>query len=480
LFLSRFEYLAVNSTRSVVSAPAGTAGASSAAASSPQPAIVLQRLRIFPPPRRVPRRWGDSPPPGAYLVTMRARRFSFPAAVVVAAVVAEAAVWLLRPDGLIDPLPVSESSYFTPAQLERAHDFRDLQRLIGIGALVAEGALLALLVARPPREAVARAERLARCRPLAAAAGVGAVVVVAVQAVSLPVGAWAHERAVDVGLSTQDWGAWLSDRAKAGAIAVVLGAAGVALFTAIIRRFPRRWWAVGAAAVVAVEIVFVWLAPVVLDPLFNRYEDLPPGRTRSAVNDLARRAGVDVGDVLVVDASRRTRAANAYVTGLGDTKRVVLFDTLLERFPHGQVELVVAHELAHVKQRDLARGMLWVAIVAPAGMYVVMLLTRRWSARAGAAPGDPASVPALALALAVVAFGLNVVSNQLSRAVERRADAYSLELTGQPREFIQLERRLALANVADPDAPAAYRFLFGTHPSTVERIGIGLAYERRR
>jgi STE24 endopeptidase len=246
------------------------------------------------------------------------------------------------------------------------------------------------------------------------------------------------------------------------------------------RRFPRRWWVAGAAAVVAIEIVFVWLAPVVLDPLFNRYEDLPPGRTRAAVTELADRAGVEVGDVLVVDASRRTTAANAYVGGLGSTKRVVIYDTLLERFDPAQVELVVAHELAHVKQRDLARGMLWVAIVSLPGMYVVMLLTRRWAARAGVAPGAPGSVPALVLALAVVSFGLGIISNQLSRAVESKADAYSLELTDEPREFIELERRLALANVSDPDPPDAYRLVFGTHPETMERIGIAVAYERKR
>jgi STE24 endopeptidase len=108
-----------------------------------------------------------------------------------------------------------------------------------------------------------------------------------------------------------------------------------------------------------------------------------------------------------------------------------------------------------------------------------MVLTRRWSGRAGAAPGSPASLPALALALSVVTMSLTVVSNQLSRTVESRADSYSLELTGEPREFIKLERQLAIANVSDPDPPAWYRFLFGTHPSTVERIGIGLAYERR-
>jgi STE24 endopeptidase len=409
---------------------------------------------------------------------MHARRFSFPAAVVAAVVVAEAAVWLLRPDGVIDPPAVSESSYFTAAQLERAHDFRDLQRLIGLGGLVAEGAVLALLVARPPLGFVARGERLVRGRPLAAAAVVGVGLVVAVQVVALPFAAWAHERAADVGLSTQGWGAWISDRAKAGAVAAALGAAGAALFSGLIRRFPRGWWLAGAGAVVAIEVVFVWLAPVLLDPLFNRYDELPQGRTRAAVTQLAQKAGVDVGEVLVVNASRRTTAANAYVGGLGPTKRVVLYDTLLERFDPAQVDLVVAHELAHVKQRDLARGMLWVAIVAPPGMYVAMLLTRRWSGRAGLAPGAPGSLPALALALALVAFGLTIVSNQLSRAVENRADVYSLELTGETREFIGLERRLALANVADPDPPDAYHFVFGTHPETVERIGIALAFER--
>jgi STE24 endopeptidase len=352
--------------------------------------------------------------------------------------------------------------------------------MIGLGALAAQGLVLALLVLRPPRGAVARIERLARGRALVAAAVVGAGVVLTVQVAALPFGAWAHERAVDVGLSTQDWAGWTADRAKAGAIALVVGAGGAALFSALMRRFPRRWWLAGAGAVVAIEVVFVWLAPVVLDPLFNRYEQLPRGPTRAAVADLGRRAGVDVGDVLVVDASRRTTAANAYVTGLGHTKRVVLYDTLLRRFDRAQVRLIVAHELGHVKHRDVPRGMLWVAIAAVPGMYAVMLLTRRWSAPAGAAPGAPASLPALALALTVVALALTVVSNQLSRAVENRADAFSLQLTGEPREFIELERRLALTNVADPDPPAVYRWLFGTHPTTVERIGIALGYERGR
>jgi STE24 endopeptidase len=131
-----------------------------------------------------------------------------------------------------------------------------------------------------------------------------------------------------------------------------------------------------------------------------------------------------------------------------------------------------------VKHRDVPRGILWVVIVAPAAMLVVMLLTIRWSARAGTVPGTAASLPAFGLALSLVVFSATVVSNQLSRAVEANADAYALELTGEAPAFIGMERRLARVNLSDPDPPWLYRALFATHPSVVERIGAAVAYER--
>jgi STE24 endopeptidase len=270
------------------------------------------------------------------------------------------------------------------------------------------------------------------------------------------------------------------DVVKALAVSALLAAAGAAIFLAFMRRYRRRWWLAAAAAAVLIELIFVWLAPVVIAPLFNRYEKLPAGRARTDVLALARRADVDVGDVFVVDASRRTRSANAFVTGLGQTKRVVLYDTLIERFTPAQVRLVVAHELGHVKHRDVLRGILWVALVAPAGMYLVMRLTNRWSARAGAGPATPESLPAFALALALIAFAGTVVSNQLSRRVEERADAFALELTSEPRDFIAMEKRLTLVNFSDPDPPRALSWLFATHPPAIERIGAAVAFERER
>jgi STE24 endopeptidase len=422
------------------------------------------------------------------VATVKLRRLSgslrhggwrLPAAVIGAALVAEAAVWLLRPHGVIDPAEVRETAFFTQAQLERAIDFRSGQRWLGIGALAVQAGVLALLVARPPRRALLLAERAARGRRLAAGALVGAGLVVVLRLAPLPLEAIARERAVDVGLVTQSWSGWAADFVKSLGIGAALAAAGATLFLWLMRRFPRRWWLGGAAAVVVIEILFVWLAPVVLAPLFNRYEKLPQGDpTRTDVTQLAERAGVDVGEVYVVDASRRTTAANAFVTGLGHTKRVVLYDTLIDRFRPGQVRQVVAHELGHVKQHDVRRGMIWVAIVAAPAMFVVMLLTERWSRRAGGAPGTAASLPAFALALALVAFGANVISNQLSRRIEAKADTFALELTRDPPAFIELERRLAVANLADPDPPQPFVWLFGTHPPTIERIGAGVAFQR--
>ncbi|MEA2224273.1 MAG: endopeptidase, partial [Solirubrobacteraceae bacterium] len=174
-------------------------------------------------------------------------------------------------------------------------------------------------------------------------------------------------------------------------------------------------------------------------------------------------------------ASRRTTAANAYVTGLGKTKRVVLYDTLLENFTRDEVRLVVAHELSHVHYRDVPNGLLYLAIVAPFGLFAVAQLTRRLAP--GGEPG-PTVLPALALGLVVMTTTITTISNQLSRDVEARADSYALMLTGEPEPFISFEKRIALRNLADPDPPDWETFLLATHPPTIDRIGIGVAYER--
>jgi STE24 endopeptidase len=143
------------------------------------------------------------------------------------------------------------------------------------------------------------------------------------------------------------------------------------------------------------------------------------------------------------------------------------------------VRSVVAHELGHVKHRDVPRGLLWLAIVAPAGMLVVQRLTERLApeARLGRGAG-PVVLPAAALSIALVSFVINIPGNAMSRRVEASADAYSLRLDNDPAAMIGLERKLSTQNVSDPDPPGWVQFLFGTHPKTVERIGVALTWAR--
>jgi STE24 endopeptidase len=398
-------------------------------------------------------------------------RLRLPIAIVAALVVAEAAVLVMRPRGLIEPLDVAPRAYFSAAQIEKAEAFRSGQLWLLAARSAIELGLLVVLVARPPRALLRR-----RRRQVLAGAAAAAALSVAISAATLPVRAVARERAKDVGLVTQDWVGYAGDVAKSTAIGAVLAGAGGALLVFGMRRFGRGWWAPAAAVVVAFGVATTYLTPIVLDPLFNKFTPLPDGPTRSTVLSLAREAGVDVGQVYEMDASRRTTAANAYVTGIGRTKRVVIYDTLLEKFSPGEVRLVLAHELGHVHHRDVPHGLLYLLLVAPFGMLAVARLGERLAPRDALATA--AAVPAVVLAVGLIAPAITVISNQLSRGVEQRADQFSLQLTDEPRTFIGFQERIAVTNVSDPDPPALVRFLLGTHPSTIERIGLAERFDR--
>jgi STE24 endopeptidase len=311
------------------------------------------------------------------------------------------------------------------------------------------------------------------------ASAVGAGLSVALGVAALPAGIATHERAVDYGISTQSLEFWLADVGKSAAIGAALAAAGGALLIFLVRRFRGRWWLPGSLAVVAIAAVYAWLAPVVLAPLFNKFSALPAGsEARAEVVELGRRAGVDVGQVYRVDASRRVRSLNAYVGGLGSTKRVVLYDTLLERANRPELRSIVAHELSHVKHDDILRGLAFVALVAPLGLLFVRELGEAAAQRAGTDRRGPGALPAYALGLALATRVLGVAGNQLSRRVEATADTFALKLTHDPDALIQVQRRLAVENVSNPDPPGVVTALLATHPSTVDRIGAALAYER--
>ncbi len=367
---------------------------------------------------------------------------------------------LLRPKQRFEVVETEARAYFSSDELERATTFRRGQMALYGARSAVE---LATLIA------AARLAPAAGRRPIATGAAAAAAIAVGSTLAGLPLRAASRQRSKNVGLVTQSWGGWAVDLVKGAAIGAGMSAAGGAALTVGVQRFGRGWWAPGSAAMTGFAVVFTYLGPVVLDPVFNRFTPLADGATRDDVLEIAGKAGLEVGEVYEVDASRRTTAANAYVTGIGRTKRVVLYDTLLKDFTPAETRLVVAHELGHVKHRDVGHGLLWLALVAPFGTLAVARAAEGLQ-RDGATP-----VPAVALALTLLAPALGVISNQLSRAIERRADAFALDLTDEPDAMVAFERRITLQNVGDPDPPRWQQVLLSTHPPTMERIGQALA-----
>ncbi len=380
-----------------------------------------------------------------------------------------AARLLTPPPPRIPPAEVDAEAYFSAEEIDRGRRFVRPQLALGLARSAVELTALAAVVGR-------RRGRRERPRQRAVDGAVtGVAMAIGLTAVQLPLAAVARRRAIAVGLVTQSWRGWAVDVLKSVGIEAGLAAAAGGAIVPVTRRYPRHWWLPAGAGASAVGVVFGVLAPVVLAPVFNEFEPLPEGETRADVLALAAAAGVEVGEVYSMDASRRTNLTNAYVTGLGPTKRVVLYDTLIERYPREEVNVVVAHELAHVAHRDIVRGAVFGALVAPGATWAIQRLSWALSEERGTAD----ALPALGLAAAVVAAPIGLIVNRVSRAMERRADEFSLELSDAPDAFISFERRIAVRNVADVKPPRWYTDVLATHPQTLERIGAAVAYARR-
>jgi STE24 endopeptidase len=301
--------------------------------------------------------------------------------------------------------------------------------------------------------------------------------------VTLPLSARSQAVLQDYGLSTHTWGSWLVDVGKAVLVGAGLTALALIVLVGLARRCPRTWWAWGAAGTAALVVAGSFAYPLVVEPVFNEFEPLPAGELRDDLLALASRDGVQVDEVLVADASRRTTALNAYVSGFGSSRRIVVYDTLLAQASPAEVELVVAHELGHVTSRDVLVGTLLGALAAAAGVCALALLLS-WTPllrRAGAdGIADPRVVPLLLALAAVTSLLVAPASNLVSRAVEARADVHALDLTGDPSTFVAAQKQLAVSNLSDLDPhPLAYAF-FASHPSVTERLALAREWERLR
>lgn len=309
-----------------------------------------------------------------------------------------------------------------------------------------------------------------------ARAALGAVAIAALAfLIVLPIGfvrGYVNARAW--GLSTQNFGGWATDQLKGLAIASTIAAITAMAFFGVVRAAPRTWWLWGWAAFTALSVVLVFLYPVAIAPLFNRFTSLEEGPLRDRILALGTEADVPLDDVLVADAARRTTAENAYVAGIGATNQMVLFDTLLtpDR-DEDEIVLIAAHELGHKAEGHIAKNLALTSLGLLAGFGLLWLLTARGtllSAAGASLIADLRVLPALLLFVTVLSLLALPVQNAVSRAFEREADRFALELTEAPDAAVSAFRRLAFSNIADLSPPRLAVWVLFTHPPIVERI----------
>jgi STE24 endopeptidase len=306
-------------------------------------------------------------------------------------------------------------------------------------------------------------------------------VLVVTRAATLPTAVVVRRRSLEAGLATGSWGRWLRDLAVGFALGWLLTSLALVAWVGAVRLWPDSWWIVLAPVAGALVVALSFLVPVVVEPLFARVTPMPDGPLRRRLLDLADRDGVAVGDVLVADASRRTTALNAYVSGLGSTRRVVVHDTLLDRDRDDEVAAVVAHELGHVVAHDVRTGTALGAVGA--GLAVVaasVLLSWAWVLGLGhvTSPSDPAVAGLLLLGGAWAGLLGSPVQSAVSRRVERRADQHCLGLAADPATVAAMHRALAVTNLGALRPPRLLHLWFGTHPTSPERIAAARAWSK--
>jgi STE24 endopeptidase len=357
---------------------------------------------------------------------------------------------------------------FSAEDVERARAYHRPLYFALVADLVLGAGLLGALAWTPLGRWIFSAVR--SLPPAAAAAAYAALVAAFSSAVGTPLAlwrSWLRERRW--GFSTQSVRGWLADRAKGLAVAVLLAAAAWTAAVSLARASPG-WWALPAGAALALAVLFLsFVAPVVIEPLFNRFRPLDREELAAQLRALADRAGVPVRNVLVADASRRTTKVNAYVSGIGSTRRVVLFDTLLEAADESEVRVVVAHELGHRRDRHVVQ----LTVLAMAGAAVAVALL--WAVL-GTRMAEPRTLPEALLLLLGLELAALPAGAWFSRRLERAADRCSLDLTDDPAAFARAHVGLARRNLSDLDPPRLAYFLVFSHPTPPERLDAGRAW----
>lgn len=310
-----------------------------------------------------------------------------------------------------------------------------------------------------------------------------ASVLVLLTLVASPLELWEnhfHERAY--GLTDQPLKGWCWDLVKGWTLGLVLTLPLAYGLLFLIGRYPRGWWAVAGLAAFLFTVIFTYLSPVLIDPIFNTFKPVADQELKGRLVDLSDKAGIRVEEVLEVDASRQTNKYNAYFAGLGNTKRIVLYDTLLRDGSVNEIESVLAHEVGHWQHGHLWKGILLSAVVS-FGFFWLLAHVLDFGAASRLfpfhAPHETTAFPFIVLFATALSLLSSPVTNGVSRYFERQADWAALVLTHDPQTFLEVERKLALRNLSAVDPPPFIEWAFHSHPSTRHRMEMAMEYPKR-
>lgn len=275
-------------------------------------------------------------------------------------------------------------------------------------------------------------------------------------------------------LTSQSFASWMGDFAKGWGVNVLLGGFLVALAFLAIRKVKRWWIAVWIGSVV-VSFIGIILTPILFDPLFNKFEPLKDASLRQALLQEASRAGIEGSRVYEVNKSKQTKEMNAYVTGLGPTNRIVLWDTLLKKMDRDEILAVMGHEMGHYVEKHIWKGFAWTVVIS---LFVSFFAQRfyerglaRWGRRWGIESNDdPAALPWLFIILGAIVFLISPISSGISRHFEHQADVFGLELTHLNDPMASAFVKFALDSKVDPTPNAFIEFWRYSHPSLTKRI----------
>lgn len=317
------------------------------------------------------------------------------------------------------------------------------------------------------------------------------ILLLTIAVLELPVGIYGHWLSRDYGISVQDWASWAGDWAKSQGLSFILGIFLVWILYAILRRSPRRWWLYFWLAVLPILFFVIFLTPMVIDPMFNQFEPLQKTDPQlvAALEEVVHRAGMNIPPdrMFLMKASEKTNAVNAYVTGIGSSKRVVVWDTTIRKMTVPETMFVFGHEMGHYVLNHVYKGMIFGALLALALLYIgfhaVLWTLRRcgdkWSI---GGMDDWASLPVLLLWVTILGFFASPAANTFSRHTEHQADQYGLEVThGLFPDSKQVAARtfqiLGEVDLGDPDPNSFIKVWLFSHPPLSERVEFALNYD---